>query len=113
MRTLVRFACRYALFDPAKWHCRALFAFLNAGICTRGGHGHPSDVHLRSFAAGIGRGMPTLHVRVLGDGRGIKAVLEDGSVAYGDVLVGADGVWSQVHVARMPKTCLHRRTRLH
>jgi len=32
----------------------------------------------------------------LGEGRGVKATLEDGSVAYGDVLVGADGVWSQI-----------------
>ena len=32
----------------------------------------------------------------LGDGRGVKATLVDGTEAYGDVLVGADGVWSQV-----------------
>mmetsp|Transcript_41995 Transcript_41995/g.82339 ORF Transcript_41995/g.82339 Transcript_41995/m.82339 type:complete len:620 (-) Transcript_41995:79-1938(-) len=34
-------------------------------------------------------------------GRGVKAVLEDGTEAYADVLVGADGVWSQV------RKCLH------
>lgn len=32
----------------------------------------------------------------LGDGRGVCATLEDGTKAYADVLVGADGVWSQV-----------------
>ena len=32
----------------------------------------------------------------LGDGKGVVATLEDGTKAYGDVLVGADGVWSQV-----------------
>jgi len=32
----------------------------------------------------------------LGDGRGIMATLEDGTKAFADVLVGADGVWSQV-----------------
>jgi len=34
-------------------------------------------------------------------GRGVKAVLDDGTEAYADVLVGADGVWSQV------RKCLH------
>lgn len=32
----------------------------------------------------------------LGPGQGIKITLEDGSVAYADVLVGADGIWSSV-----------------
>ncbi|CAJ1919943.1 unnamed protein product [Cylindrotheca closterium] len=32
----------------------------------------------------------------LGDGRGIVATLEDGTKAYADVLVGADGIWSQI-----------------
>jgi zeaxanthin epoxidase len=32
----------------------------------------------------------------LGDGHGIEATLSDGTKAYADVLVGADGVWSQV-----------------
>jgi zeaxanthin epoxidase len=32
----------------------------------------------------------------LGDGCGVVATLSDGSKAYADVLVGADGVWSQV-----------------
>lgn len=32
----------------------------------------------------------------LGRGKGVCAVLEDGTKAYADVLVGADGVWSQV-----------------
>ena len=32
----------------------------------------------------------------LGDGRGVCATLEDGTKAYADVLVGADGIWSQV-----------------
>ena len=32
----------------------------------------------------------------LGDGRGVCATLEDGTKVYADVLVGADGVWSQV-----------------
>jgi zeaxanthin epoxidase len=32
----------------------------------------------------------------LGPGKGVKATLEDGTVAYGDVLVGADGIWSSV-----------------
>ena len=31
-----------------------------------------------------------------GDGRGVCATLSDGTKAYADVLVGADGVWSQV-----------------
>eukprot|EP00542_Grammatophora_oceanica_P009828 CAMPEP_0194041736 /NCGR_PEP_ID=MMETSP0009_2-20130614/13587_1 /TAXON_ID=210454 /ORGANISM="Grammatophora oceanica, Strain CCMP 410" /LENGTH=620 /DNA_ID=CAMNT_0038685339 /DNA_START=26 /DNA_END=1888 /DNA_ORIENTATION=- len=37
----------------------------------------------------------------LGDGRGVVAILEDGTKAYADVLVGADGVWSQI------RKCLH------
>ncbi|KAL3782497.1 hypothetical protein ACHAW5_011105 [Stephanodiscus triporus] len=32
----------------------------------------------------------------LGGGRGVAATLEDGTTAYADVLVGADGIWSQV-----------------
>lgn len=32
----------------------------------------------------------------LGEGRGVCATLEDGTKAYADVLVGADGIWSQV-----------------
>ena len=32
----------------------------------------------------------------LGPGKGIKVMLEDGTVAYTDVLVGADGIWSSV-----------------
>lgn len=32
----------------------------------------------------------------LGDGQGVCATLEDGTKAYADVLVGADGIWSQV-----------------
>jgi len=32
----------------------------------------------------------------IGDGRGVVATLADGTKAYADVLVGADGVWSQV-----------------
>lgn len=32
----------------------------------------------------------------LGPGKGVKVVLEDGTVAYADVLVGADGIWSSV-----------------
>ena len=32
----------------------------------------------------------------LGPGKGIKIVLEDGTIAYADVLVGADGIWSSV-----------------
>ena len=32
----------------------------------------------------------------VGDGGGVKATLADGTIAYGDVLVGADGVWSQI-----------------
>mmetsp|Transcript_31177 Transcript_31177/g.73625 ORF Transcript_31177/g.73625 Transcript_31177/m.73625 type:complete len:615 (-) Transcript_31177:412-2256(-) len=37
----------------------------------------------------------------LGDGRGVRATLSDGTHAYADVLVGADGIWSQV------RKCLH------
>lgn len=32
----------------------------------------------------------------LGPGMGVKIALEDGSIAYADVLVGADGIWSSV-----------------
>jgi zeaxanthin epoxidase len=32
----------------------------------------------------------------LGPGKGVKIYLEDGTVAYADVLVGADGIWSSV-----------------
>ena len=32
----------------------------------------------------------------LGNGQGVCATLEDGTKAYADVLVGADGIWSQV-----------------
>lgn len=37
----------------------------------------------------------------LGDGRGVCATLADGTKAYADVLIGADGVWSQI------RKCLH------
>jgi zeaxanthin epoxidase len=37
----------------------------------------------------------------LGSGQGVCATLADGTKAYADVLVGADGVWSQV------RKCLH------
>jgi len=37
----------------------------------------------------------------LGPGGGVEVTLEDGTKAYGDVLIGADGVWSQV------RKCLH------
>lgn len=32
----------------------------------------------------------------LGPGKGVKIYLEDGTIAYADVLVGADGIWSSV-----------------
>ena len=32
----------------------------------------------------------------LGEGKGLKITLDDGTVAYADVLVGADGIWSSV-----------------
>jgi len=32
----------------------------------------------------------------MGDGQGVVATLEDGTKAYADVLVGADGIWSQI-----------------
>lgn len=32
----------------------------------------------------------------LGSGKGLKIHLEDGTIAYADVLVGADGIWSSV-----------------
>lgn len=32
----------------------------------------------------------------LGPGKGIKVFLYDGTIAYGDVLIGADGIWSSV-----------------
>ena len=50
-------------------------------------------------------GIPEATVRIksrianyeeLGPGKGIKVTLEDGTVAYADVLVGADGIWSSV-----------------
>lgn len=31
-----------------------------------------------------------------GDGKGLKVTLEDGTVAYADVLIGSDGIWSSV-----------------
>ena len=37
----------------------------------------------------------------LGNGRGVCATLSDGTKVYADVLVGADGVWSQI------RKCLH------
>jgi len=37
----------------------------------------------------------------LGKGQGICATLSDGTTAYADVLVGADGVWSQI------RKCMH------
>ena len=53
----------------------------------------------------LSHGMPDGTVRIksrikdyeeLGEGKGIKVTLEDGTIAYTDVLVGADGVWSTV-----------------
>jgi len=32
----------------------------------------------------------------LGEGKGLKINLEDGTVAYSDVLIGSDGIWSSV-----------------
>jgi len=32
----------------------------------------------------------------LGEGEGVKITLEDGTVAYADVLIGSDGIWSSV-----------------
>jgi zeaxanthin epoxidase len=32
----------------------------------------------------------------LGPGKGVKVFLEDGTIAYADVLIGADGIWSSV-----------------
>jgi zeaxanthin epoxidase len=32
----------------------------------------------------------------LGPGKGLKVILEDGTIAYTDVLVGSDGIWSSV-----------------
>jgi zeaxanthin epoxidase len=36
------------------------------------------------------------HYEELGIGEGLKITLQDGTVAYADVLVGADGIWSSV-----------------
>eukprot|EP00520_Triparma_pacifica_P001179 CAMPEP_0118633652 /NCGR_PEP_ID=MMETSP0785-20121206/1116_1 /TAXON_ID=91992 /ORGANISM="Bolidomonas pacifica, Strain CCMP 1866" /LENGTH=528 /DNA_ID=CAMNT_0006524551 /DNA_START=138 /DNA_END=1724 /DNA_ORIENTATION=+ len=53
----------------------------------------------------LNHGVPENTVRIksrikyyeeLGEGQGIKVVLEDGNVAFCDVLVGADGIWSSV-----------------
>lgn len=35
-------------------------------------------------------------LRVAPQGKGVRATLEDGTEAYADVLVGADGIWSSV-----------------
>jgi zeaxanthin epoxidase len=50
---------------------------------------------------GIPEGTVRIQSRVqsyedLGNGQGVCATLEDGTKAYADVLVGADGIWSQV-----------------
>jgi zeaxanthin epoxidase len=50
---------------------------------------------------GIPKGTVRIKSRIasyeeLGEGKGIKITLEDGTVAYADVLVGADGIWSSV-----------------
>jgi len=53
----------------------------------------------------IKHGLPEGTVRIqsriqsyedLGNGQGIVATLEDGTKAYADVLIGADGIWSQI-----------------
>ena len=53
----------------------------------------------------LNHGIPEETVRIksriatyeeLGEGKGIKVTLTDGTVAYADVLVGADGIWSSV-----------------
>lgn len=53
----------------------------------------------------LNHGLPEGTVRIqsriknyeeLGPGNGVKIYLEDGTVAYADVLVGADGIWSSV-----------------
>jgi len=50
--------------------------------------GFPADtVRIRSRVA---------KYEVLGEGKGVKATLEDGTEAFADVLVGADGIWSSV-----------------
>ncbi|KAG8460012.1 hypothetical protein KFE25_011061 [Diacronema lutheri] len=51
-------------------------------------HGFPAGtVRIRSRVASYDK---------LGEGQGVRATLEDGTQAYGDVLVGADGIWSSV-----------------
>ena len=37
----------------------------------------------------------------LGEGRGVKATCQDGTEVFGDVLVGADGIWSSVRKVMM------------
>jgi zeaxanthin epoxidase len=53
----------------------------------------------------LNHGLPENTVRIksrianyeeLGPGEGIRVTLEDGTVAYADVLIGADGIWSSV-----------------
>lgn len=53
----------------------------------------------------LNHGIPDETVRInsrieryeeLGQGKGVKIYLTDGSIAYADVLVGADGIWSSV-----------------
>jgi len=51
-------------------------------------HGFPQGtVRIRSRVA---------QYEKLGEGQGVKVTLEDGTCAYGDVLIGADGIWSSV-----------------
>ena len=51
----------------------------------------------------LNHGIPDQTVRIksriktyeeLGNGKGLKITLDDGSIAYADVLIGADGIWS-------------------
>jgi len=90
------------LYDAGDWLVRfdTIGPALEAGL-------HPTVVVDRPVIQQIlvKYGFPEGTVRIksriesfedLGDGKGVGVTLKDGTKAYADVLVGADGIWSQV-----------------
>jgi len=55
------------------------------------------EIYLASLPKGtVQNGDAVARYEHMEDGKGVKAILESGKTVYGDVLIGADGIWSAV-----------------
>merc|ERR1719247_2846035 len=57
------------------------------------------EILMRRTAHNIRQGAPVVSYRDEANGQGVTAVLESGEEVKGDVLIGADGIWSNVRAA--------------